>query len=56
MSRWVFDHATAARLSELELDLEPGQEFDAPDDWKPEPYPHPIYREVTKPAPKAPKE
>lgn len=57
MSRWTFDHPTPGHLSDLDLVLEPGQEFDAPDDWQPEPNPHPVFKPVEKPAPdRAPKE
>lgn len=32
----------------FEIDLEPGQEFDVPDDdWLPEPNPHPVFQPVT---------
>lgn len=44
--RWKYDAADPGRLNALDLDLEPGQEFDAPDDWAPEPNPHPVYRPV----------
>lgn len=27
----------------FEFALEPGDEFDAPEGWRPEPYPHPVY-------------
>ena len=57
MSRWIFDHPTPGHLVDLGLDLEPGQEFDAPDEWKPEPNPHPVYKPADKkPAQPAPKE
>lgn len=42
--RWKYDAADPGRLNALDLDLEPGQEFDAPDDWLPEPNPHPVYK------------
>jgi hypothetical protein len=40
----------------LTIDLETGQEFDAPDSFLPEPNPHPLFKPVTaapaaKPAP-----
>ena len=44
MSRWIYSAADSGRLNELDLDLEPGQEFEAPDEWLPEPNPHPVYR------------
>jgi len=50
--RWVYDALDSGRLSDLDLALEPGQEFDAPDDWLPEPNPHPVYKPAKKPAPK----
>lgn len=52
MSRWIYDAADPGVLSDLNLRLEPGQEFEAPDDWLPEPNPHPVYKPVQKPAPK----
>ena len=45
--RWKYDAADPGRLNALDLDLEPGQEFDAPDDWLPEPNPHPVYKPVS---------
>jgi hypothetical protein len=48
MSRWKYDAADPGHLLELDLDLQPGDEFDAPDDWQPEPNPHPVYKPVSK--------
>ena len=59
MARWVYEGDSPGQLvdGDLYVDVEPGKEFDAPDDWKPEPYPHPVYKLVAKPAPaKAPQE
>ena len=56
MSRWKYDDPNPAQLPELGLTLEPFAEFDAPDEWQPEPNPHPVFKPVDKPAPKAPKE
>jgi hypothetical protein len=53
--RWKYDDPNPANLPELGLSLEPGQEFDAPDEWLPEPNPHPVFKPADK-APKAPKE
>lgn len=54
MSRWIYDAADPGVLADLNLRLEPGREFDAPEDWLPEPNPHPVYKPV-KPKPEAPK-
>lgn len=58
MSKWIYDDPNPGFLLELDLDLEPGQEFDAPDSWQPEPNPHPVYKPASKkPTPTAaPKE
>ena len=52
MSRWIYDAADPGVLSDLNLRLEPGQEFDAPEDWLPSPDPHPVFKPVlvSKPA------
>lgn len=42
--RWKYDDPNPARLPDLNLELEPGQEFDAPDEWLPEPNPHPVFK------------
>jgi hypothetical protein len=52
--RWIYDAADPGFLADLDITLTPGQEFDAPDDWAPEPNPHPVYKPATpakKPAP-----
>ena len=56
--RWKYDDPNPGHLADLNLTLEPGQEFDAPDDWAPEPNPHPVYKPVSpaKTAPSAPRE
>ena len=43
---WIYDAADPGTLTELNLALQPGQEFEAPDDWKPEPNPHPVFKPV----------
>lgn len=51
MSRWRYQGESPAILREqdrfkgffFEHELAPGDEFDAPDDWVPEPNPHPLY-------------
>ena len=48
-SRWIYQGADPARLPELNVVLQPGDEFDAPDDWLPEPYPHPILKPTVSP-------
>lgn len=53
MSRWLYAAADPAFIPDLDLTLQPGDEFDAPDDWLPEPNPHPVYKPVGKPAPSA---
>lgn len=51
MSRWLYDASDPGTLGALDLDLQPGDEFDAPDDWLPEPNPHPVYKPAkSKPA------
>ena len=47
--RWVYDDPNPAQLPELGLELKPGQEFDAPDNWLPEPNPHPVFKPAGKP-------
>ena len=42
--RWIYEGADPARLSDLNVLVQPGDEFDAPDDWLPEPNPHPILK------------
>ncbi len=42
--RWVYDDPNPANFPEFGLTLTPGQEFDAPDDWLPEPNPHPVFK------------
>lgn len=65
MSRWRYQGESPAILREqdrfkelfFERELEPGQEFEAPDNWVPEPNPHPLYAPVgdaTKPTTVAP--
>lgn len=54
--RWLYDDPNPAQLPDLELTLEPHQEFDAPDDWAPSPNPHPVFKPVNQKAPKAAKE
>lgn len=44
--RWLYVAADPGHLSELNLRLEPGEEFEAPEDWQPEPNPHPSFRPV----------
>lgn len=47
MARWKYDDPNPGRLADLDILLRPGQEFDAPDDWLPEPNPHPVYKPVS---------
>ena len=61
MARYRYDDPNPGHLAELNLTLEPGQEFDAPNDWEPSPNPHPVYKPATpgkptKSAPSAPEE
>jgi hypothetical protein len=59
LARWIYDANDPGFLADLSLTLTPGQEFDAPDDWAPEPNPHPVYKPAaTKKSapPKAPQE
>jgi hypothetical protein len=56
MARWLYDHTDPGTLGELNLDLQPGDEFDAPDDWLPEPNPHPVYKPTLRPVSKPNKE
>ena len=42
--KWKYDDPNPASFPELGLTLEPGQEFEAPDDWLPEPNPHPVFK------------
>lgn len=57
MPRFKYLGADPCQLvdGEFVIDLEPGQEFDAPDSFAPEPNPHPSFKSVgtapTKPAP-----
>ena len=51
MSRWIYQADGPGTLGELNLELQPGDEFEAPDDWLPEPNPHPVYKPQAKPAP-----
>jgi len=55
VSRWKYTDTQPAILQDLDVILEEGTEFDAPDDWLPEPYPHPVYVrvDVVDPAPAA---
>lgn len=46
--QWIYDDPNPGQLRDLNLVLEPGQVFDAPDDWLPEPNPHPVYKPATK--------
>ena len=52
--RWLYAALDPGDLRELNLRLEPGQEFEAPDDWLPEPNPHPCFRPVDVPDKSAP--
>lgn len=58
MSRWTYLGDSPATLvdGDFAADVAPGEEFDAPDDWKPTPYPHPLYREAKPKNTKAPEE
>lgn len=61
MNRFKYTGSDPCQLidGEFFIDLEPGQEFDAPDSFVPEPDPHPSFQPVTqaKTAPaKAPQE
>jgi hypothetical protein len=61
VARWIYEGDSPGTLvdGDLMVDVEPGKEFDAPDDWQPEPNPHPLYKPVAQkpPAPaKAPQE
>ena len=55
MSRWRYQGESPAILREqdrfkgffFERELAPGDEFDAPDGWVPEPNPHPLYVPVS---------
>lgn len=55
MARYKYLGADPCQLvdGEFFIDLEPGQEFDAPEAFAPQPNPHPLYQPVTqaKPAP-----
>lgn len=46
MRRWLYDASDPGVLTELDLELSPGQEFEAPDSWQPEPTPHPVYKPI----------
>jgi hypothetical protein len=48
LARWIYNANDPGFLADLSLTLTPGQEFDAPDDWLPEPNPHPVYKPATK--------
>lgn len=52
MTRWLYDGNDPGTLGELNLDLQPGDEFDAPDDWAPFPSPHPVYKPAKSKPPK----
>ena len=59
--RWKYDDPNPGHLYELNLTLEPYQEFDAPEDWEPNPNPSPVFKPVSKAtkaksAPSAPSE
>jgi hypothetical protein len=59
-TRWKYTATDPCQLvdGEFVINLEPGQEFDAPDSFTPEPNPHPSFKPVSpKSAPaKAPQE
>jgi hypothetical protein len=45
-TRWKYDDPNPGHLAELDLTLEPYQEFDAPDGWEPNPNPSPVFKPV----------
>lgn len=49
MARYKYTGSDPCQLvdGEFVIDLEPGQEFDAPDSFVPEPNPHPSFRPAT---------
>lgn len=53
MARWKYTGSDPCQLidGEFAVDLAPGQEFDAPESFIPEPNPHPSFRAVTAVAP-----
>lgn len=52
MRKWRYEAADPGVLGELNLLLQPGDVFDAPDEWEPYPNPHPVYKPADKkPAP-----
>jgi hypothetical protein len=46
--RWLYDANDSGYLADLGIELKPGDEFDAPDEWLPEPNPHPVYKPASK--------
>lgn len=54
-TRWKYTAADSCQLvdGEFVIDLEPGQEFDAPDSFAPEPDPHPSFQRVSAPPSKS---
>ncbi len=46
--RWTYVADSPGQLvdGEFVIDLEPGQEFDAPDSFQPFPNPHPVFQPV----------